>query len=312
MRVLPIKTCVLIIIILLILTPGCIDAPEKEGQNRFFIDEAGNEVKIVGVPKTIISLAPSVTEILYFLGLEERVVGIDAASDYPPEVSEKDVVASFGNLNIEAIISKAPDLIVMDKTLDMSGAWYQKLVEAEFSVYQLFPNNIEDVITQMKVLANITDIYPSVIHKIEGLEARVLGVENLTRSIINKPTVLYINYYDGTDNPWVGTKSTVSGDLIKMAGGIPLIDESTDIYLQISLETVILSDPDIIISSHSNKWWDGTKEVIMNDDRLSSINAVKNDHVYDIDADLIERPGPRIVDGLESIAQIIADYGDNI
>jgi iron complex transport system substrate-binding protein len=298
-----------VLVLLSLFLGGCIDGPEKEGEVRTFIDEAGNSVDIAGTPVRLVSLAPSVTEILYFLGLGDRIVGVDSASDHPTEAGKKQVVSSLGILNAETLLMVEPDLVVMDKTLDMSGSFYRRLKDAGMTVYQLFPHDIYDVTTQLKVLANITGVYSAVAERINALEERIRVVEDSSGGIADPPKVLYINYYDGTDDPWVGSRNTVSGDLIHKSGGEALIDDSTGIYLQVSMETVIIGDPDIIITSSSDKWWNGSKEAILKDERLGSIKAVRNENVYDVNADLVERPGPRLVDGLEAISEIILRYG---
>lgn len=304
--------CISVLSVFLLLAlslAGCIDSPDKVGEVRTFIDEAGNTVEIAGTPRRLVSLAPSITEMLFFLGLEDRIVGVDAASDFPPAAETKEIVSSLGVLNTETLLMVEPDLVVMDRTLDMSGTYFKRLVDADITTYQLYPHNVENVTTQLRVLSNITGVYSKTSDRIDTLEDRIRAVERSSETQTDRPTVLYVNHYDGTDNPWVGSRNTVSGDLIDRAGGEPLIEDSTGIYLQISMETVILKDPDIIITSSSDRWWNGSKEAMMNDERLGSIRAVRNGDVYNINADLVERPGPRLVDGLEYIAGIIREYG---
>jgi len=287
---------------------GCFD--DEEAYPGQFKDQMGNVVDVPQPPEKIISLAPSITEILFELGLDGKLVGCDEASASIEGAGGITVVSTWMGLDLEAAVAQEPDIVFMDKTLDISGDTYTALTEVDVTVFILFPRTMEEMLEQITMIGDVCDVSDAGDGLRTELENRIEDVEtsSSTYTSAQKPMVLYVTYYDGLSDPWVGTVSTMSADLIEKAGGKNIISDSTGYVVQVSLEMIITENPDIILTSQSTSWPTTSREVIIEDDILKDVAAVKNGQVFDIDGDLIDRPGPRMVDGLEEIHGIIEDH----
>lgn len=268
---------------------------------KYIEDDMGEKVRVPKKLDKIISMAPSITEILFSLGVGDKIVGKDSASDYPEDCKSIDVVSTFEGVDLEKILAKDPDLIILDKSLDFYDTNYNKLKDYGLCVFRLYPRTLQDVLDNIELLGKVTATDPTAQDIIADLETRINTVK--THETL-KPKVLYVIYYDGTSSPWVGTSSTFAGDLIETAGGKVAIEDDQGIAIQITVEHLIDLNPDIIFTSQDDDWPTPSRDSILNDDALQEVTAVKNDRVIDVNADLIDRPGPRLVDGLE----LFSDY----
>lgn len=299
---------VVITILFSSLTPGCLDdGPEG---SREFVDDMGGIVRMDGVPSSMMTLTPALTEIVFLLGLEDRLVGCDSGSNYPPEADLIEKVSSWSGLNSERIVELGPDLIFMDNTLDASGSRYSELTGLGLTVYRIYPKTMEDILENIEAIAGIMGFKSKGEEVASSLRQRIRSVEGQASAdpAGKAPSVLHVVYYDGTDDPWVMTDSTFSGDLIDKAGGLPSIRSGQGLSVQVSLERIIDADPDIIICSQSSLWPTQTRELLMNDTRLSGIAAVSGERISNLDADIIDRTGPRLIVGLEAIRALIEEF----
>jgi iron complex transport system substrate-binding protein len=270
---------------------------------RYITDDLGTKVKIPKKLDKIISLAPSITEILFSLELGGRIIGRDSASNHPEEAQNIDIVSTYEGVDIETILVKDPDIIFMDKSLDASEINYNLLQSYGFNVFRLYPKKLDHVIENIELLGRATDTKTTANALADALATRIETVKTRDSS---EPTVLHVIYFDGSSSPWVATSSTFSGDLIQIAGGKPAIIDESGLAIQITVEEVIDLDPDIIFTSQDQTWPTPSRDAIMSDDIFEDLNAVNNDMVIDVNADLVDRPGPRLVDGLELISSYIS------
>jgi len=265
-------------------------------------DDIGITVKVPKKIDRIISLAPSITEILFELKVGDKIVGRDSASNYPADAHKIDIVSTYEGIDLESILVKEPDIIFMDKTLDASETNYNLMKEFGLCVFRVYPKSLQDVLDNIEILGKATDSQTTAQEIVTNLKSRIDIVK--TRES-NQPKVLYVVYYDGSSSPWVGTTSTFSGDLIQIAGGRPVLDDNSGLSIQITIEHIIGLDPEIIFTSQDETWPTPSRQAILDDDALSEVKAVKNDMVIDVNADFIDRPGPRMVDGLELLSNYI-------
>jgi iron complex transport system substrate-binding protein len=270
---------------------------------RYITDDMGENVKVPKKVNKIVSMAPSITEILFALNVGDKLVGRDQASNFPATAQDIDIVATYEGVDIEMLLVKEPDIIIMDKSLDFYDTNYNKMKDYGLNVFRLYPRTIEDVMDNIELIGKVTNTETTAHQLVDGLETRIDTVK--TRETL-KPTVLYVIYYDGTSSPWVGTSSTFSGDLIITAGGKVAVEDEMGIAIQTTVEDIISLNPDIIFTSQDDEWPTPSHDAILNDEALQNVNAVKNNLVIDVNADLVDRPGPRIVDGLELFSDYIA------
>jgi len=264
-----------------------------------FKDALGRTVTLKTPPKRIVSMAPSLTEILYYLGLEDRIVGVTQFSYYPPEAAQKPNVGSYINLNAERIVSLNPDLAIGTK--DGNKPTTVRLLEqAGISVYIVNPRNIEDVISTIYAIGELCGVGKRAKELSTRLGTRVNRICARTMSLKRPLVFLQINI-----KPIMTVnKNTFHHDVIRLAGGDNMARDEPITYPRISIEEVIRRGPDVIIISSMERG--GSFERAREDwVKWSSIPAVKERRIHLINSDLLDRPSPRIVKGLETMARLI-------
>ncbi|AIF69643.1 hypothetical protein PAP_06225 [Palaeococcus pacificus DY20341] len=256
------------------------------------VDFAGRNVTIEKEPQRVISLAPSITETLFSIGAGDKVVGVTEFDDYPPQVAN---ITKIGTTepNIEQIALLEPDLII---GIEYHMQYIDQL-EKIAPVIIVEPKNIDEIYKQIELLGKVTNregYAKSVVNemktKVEEIKAKV-GKEP-------KPKVFYIAWW----NPiYTAGKGTFIGDLIKLASGENVFND-VEGWAQVSLEEVLARDPDVIILAH----YSGTTAEELCDTELAKTKALREGNVYTMsDDNIISRPGPRIVLGLEELAKYI-------
>jgi iron complex transport system substrate-binding protein len=260
-------------------------------------DGVGNQVTIESEPERIISLAPSHTETLYALGLGERVVGVTEFCNYPPETAEIAKVGGFSGVDLEQIVGLDPDL-VLATTMHM-GDVVPALQEHGITVFVVAPTTILDVLEAIGAIGQITGREEEAEALIADMQERIDAVQQAVKDA-PRPTVFWEL---GPELYTVGPGSFVS-DLIAMAGGENVADDADSPWPQLSVEAIILKDPDVLVLADHN--YGETAEMVKERPGWEEISAVRDGRVIEItNDDIVSRPGPRIVDGLEFLAQAL-------
>lgn len=264
-----------------------------------FKDALGRTITLKGTPARIVSLAPSITEILYSLGIGERVVGVTKFSSYPPEAALKPKVGSYIDLNAEKIISLFPDLVI--GTVDGNQPWVVEILEeAGIQVFIVNPRNVKEVIDTIATLGEVCRVAKRADVIVGQLTRRLNHIINRIASRKRPLVFLQIN----VKPIMTVNRNTFHHDLIRLAGGRNLAENEPITYPRISLEEVIIRKPEVIIISsmeRGGRFEQARRRWLT----WPSIPAVKNKRVHLIDSDLIDRPSPRIIKGLEEMARII-------
>ncbi|MFH1507949.1 MAG: cobalamin-binding protein [Candidatus Omnitrophota bacterium] len=248
------------------------------------------------VPRYI-SLAPSTTEILFSLGLDEEIVGVSSFCNYPPQAQEKAKIGDFSNPNIEKILSLKPDYIFCTG-LEQANV-VLKLRQLGLKVYVFDPVNIRELLATISETGSITNRREQAQELTQRMRQRIEEITSLTKLISQekKPKVFIEIWHDPLTT--AGEGSFVD-ELIDLAGGVNIAHNTKRPYSTFSQEEVIRRDPDYIIMAYMDK----EQPVKLVEKRFGwdSISAVRNKRIYnDIDPDLLLRPGPRIVQGLEEL-----------
>ena len=290
---------------LLFLLPGCV--PGGEAGPLKLVDQAGREVELPGPAERIVSLAPSNTEILFALGLGDKAVGVTEFCDYPPEVVELkkegkiEVVGGYANPDIEKIVRLGPDLVLATPSHkeiveDLGARGIPSLI--------LKPKNLEEVLEAIRLVAKAAGAEGAGAALCRKLSRRIAAVTSKTKGLSpeERPGVLYVIWHEPL---YTAGEGTPENDVIEKAGGRNIARDIKE-YGTIDLETVVARNPEVIIccTGHGEArdlpyLWARTEE------RLSVTAARKENRIYEIDADLICRPGPRMVDALEQFAHFI-------
>ena len=267
--------------------------------NLKFIDEVGREVIFPHPPKRIVSLAPNITEILFSLGLDEEIVGVSIHCNFPEKAKSKVRVGSYISLDFEKITFLKPDLVIATgagNTREM----VDRLEKLGFPTYVIFPKNFNDVLKSIDHLGQVAGREKEAMGIIQGMKQRSQRVIELTQGLSRPKVFLQIG-----EAPIVTVgKGSFADDLIYLAGGENIAGKEKEMYPRLGMEEILERSPEVILVSSMDPKGDYQK--ILNEwSRWKVIPAVKNGRVHLIDSDLIDRPSPRIIDGLEEIARIL-------
>jgi iron complex transport system substrate-binding protein len=271
-----------------------------ESKGFTVVDDYGRTVTLASTPKRIISVAPSPTEILFAVGAGDQIVGLDEYSDYP---AETEGITHIGNytLNEEKIVALQPDLIVSSDLVPRSQL---ESLKAQGIPYVLFADRtLEDVFKTIRLAGVITGHIDEADLVATALSERVDAVKNKTLALgMSKPKV-YVEY-DDYMGYWTYGPGSFGDDLIELAGGENIAHNTSSEYPSVQSEFVIAQNPGIIVYT-TGPWSTLNKDTYVNRPGWNNIDAVKNDQIFGMDANLISRYGPRIVDCLEQLAEIV-------
>jgi len=257
-------------------------------------DDLGNLVAINGTPQRIVSLAPSNTEILFALGLGDKVLGVTDWCDYPLEALEKEKVGGYDTPDIEKIVALTPDLILVayGTTMDVIN----NLIGLGLTVFGIKTTDLDDVLNDIKTIGEITDKEVEAQALTSEMESRIQAVTNQTEELEERPRVFYIVWHDPL---WTAGSETFIHELIEKGGGVNICQNITG-YTTISIEEVVARNPEVIITSEWSFEWARNET-----GPLASTNASQSGRIYTCDDNLVQRPGPRLVEGLEWFAHFI-------
>jgi iron complex transport system substrate-binding protein len=280
---------------------------DKNNQAAFegvtITDDLGREVSIVEEPMRIVSLAPSNTEILFALGLGGRVYGVTEYCDYPDEVMDIEKVGGYSDADIERIVAINPDLILAE---DLHKTEVIPVLEdLGFTVIALVPHNLQEVMNSITLVGELTGAEAAAAQIVDDMTQRIDEITDITDGLTEeeKVRVLYVIWHDPIMS--VGTDTRIH-ELIEMAGGINIAEVGGEGYPTLTLEEILSINPQVIIVNVEDyEGGDVSLQSILNETRLSEVDAVVNGRVYGINADLTNRPTPRIIEGLELMAEMI-------
>ena len=257
---------------------------------REITDDLGRTVKLPQKIERAVSLAPNLTENIFAVGAGDRLVGVTTFCNYPPEAEKIQKVSDTQTPNMETIIALKPDVVFVSTASQLEN--FTKILDQQnIAVFVTNPNSFEGVFKNLETFGEIFGTRERAESLIIELKQRVANIE---KELKGKPPVRVFVQIDKDSLYTVGKESFIT-DLIAKAGGESVTKTVATAYPKISKETALALNPDAIILSESPNNLE-PNEVFKNS------NAVKNGKVFKINADIISRPSPRLVDALEQIA----------
>lgn len=261
-------------------------------------DQTGRQITLPAAPTRIISLVPSVTEILYSMGAQDRVVGVTDFCDYPPEARRKPHVGGMLAPSLEGMVSLKPDLVVATSAGNRQET-FDQLDRLRIPLYVVNPRTVADVLDLVGRLGRLADRTEAADRMVATLRDRVRAVTARVEGR-PRPRVLYVLWPDPLIVP--GRGSLVS-ELIALAGGESVTADGGEGYPRYSLEAALARNPDIIVlASHGSERTPLSRDTW---ERFRQVPAISRGRLYTIDGNLTHRYGPRIVEGLERLARLI-------
>jgi iron complex transport system substrate-binding protein len=285
--------------------PGSNDAGPRTGDKAqasaypiVIRDDVGRRVEIESRPERLGSMAPSITETLFAVGAGERVVGVTTADDYPPEVESIEEVGEYRQPNVERVASLGIEVLF----LSSSSATVEQAEDLErktrAKVVVINPESVEDAISSIGTVGKIVgnreearEVEERLRGELEQIESKVGG--------LSRPTV----FYEISGEPLItaGPGSFVH-DVIRRAGGTNVAAGADQAYPQYPPERLLEENPDYYLVGRGSGT---TVEEVKSRGTYSALRAVQEDRVFVVNDDLVDRPGPRIVEGVREIAEII-------
>ena len=274
------------------------------------VDDTGYVTSMDAFPNKIISLAPSTTEIVFALGLDEKVVAVSNYCDYPYnfsawiEAGNMTSIGDFSNPNMEVIASLDPDLIIA--TAGVQGETVGALRDLGYKVLVLNPANINGVMQNIELVGNATGKTAEAKALIASITNRIDAVVNKVASATSTPQVYYEVWYDPT-SLWTAGSKAWQNELIEKAGGVNIFADQELDYFQASAEAVIERNPDVILlpaegMGFGEPFW-VSLDAVKERPGWNTIGAVQNDRLVQVDSDTIARAGPRVADIIEDLAE---------
>lgn len=262
-------------------------------------DAIGETVVLEREPETIATLLPSNTEIVYALGLGDRVVGVSEFDTYPEEVEDVDVVSGM-TLNVESLIEKAPDLVLAHEMQMDAAEGLNQLREAGIPVFVVKnASNFDETYETIAQIGELTNRTEEAEQIVATMQQRVDAVFEKTKAI-ETPRRVFIETSDVPDIYTAGA-NTFPDEMLSFLHAENVVTE--DDWFAIDPEVIIERNPDVYIIMYD--YVPDIVERVKARDGFSTIQAVQDDRVVQLDEDLMSRQGPRLVDGLEQLAEAI-------
>ncbi len=255
-------------------------------------DKTGRKIILEKKPERIISLSPGITELIFYLGLSEKLVAVTSSCDYPPEALEIPRTGDV-NLNMERLMEFQPDLIVTEKSI--SSELVYQCDALGLPVIFLDAGNIEEIFDSILLLGKATgevevsrQLVNSSEEEIEKIRARVNEIST------GKPVRVFVEIW--SEPLMTAGKKSFINDIISIAGGENIAGEIDKNYFSVSSEWVLEKNPEVIIVTTT-----GDKEKVLSRSAWQNISAIENKRVYEIDPDIFVRPTPRVIIGVREV-----------
>ncbi|MGA2678389.1 MAG: cobalamin-binding protein [Sedimentisphaerales bacterium] len=250
----------------------------------------------------IVVLSPNLTEIVFALGLGDKVVGVSSDSDWPVEAKQKPKMGTFWQPNTEAIIAAKPDLVICESFLQHKEV-AETLKRAGLNVLSLHVESIEELynaITQIGQATGCSD-------KAEQLAAKIKSELDQIRAKASSARKVKVLWAVQTEPMRVVGVKTFVNEIIDLAGGQNVIELTGDQYPSVGTETILTSGAEVIIQSAM-----GTEDIAKQQEtaekfwsKYANLPAVKDKKVYVLEADTVLRLGPRLPDGAMAVAKLL-------
>lgn len=290
-------TCLLCVTVLGACRSAEVSVPEVVLPTRLFTDDLGRDVKLPERVDRVVSLAPSTTEIIFAAGGGRKLVGVTTYCDFPAEVGSIEKIGDTQTPNIERIITLDPDVVFVS-TASQLEAFMSALEQRSIAVFVVNVRGFDDLFESVREVGEILGSEDVALQNAVSLSGRESFVRHQTLRTPEIERVPRVFVQISNEPLFTIGKDSFLTELIAKAGGQSVTKDVPSGYPKLSKETASAMNPDVIILSDS----DDNREP---NAVFKNSKAVKNGRVYRINADIISRPGPRLVDALEQIAEFL-------
>jgi iron complex transport system substrate-binding protein len=306
------RTCRSVVLVLAVVMVGCARGASTASQGSetpatagasfpvTITDDDGVAVTLDAPPERIVTFAPSATEVVFALGLGDRLVGVAGAfDDYPAAAKGIDEIGGAGDFgvdpNIEKVVSLRPDLFL---TISGGDQWKERLRDLGVPVFTTDSTDLADVFHDIETIGRLTGTVGAAGAIVAKMQAAAADVD---ARVAGDPPVrcFYEVYYPPLTT--VGP-DTFIGDLLGRAGCRSVSGRAKSDYPQWSVEDLVRQDPEVyLVSSESG----ATPKAVASRPGFDAVAAIATGRVIPVEADLVSRPGPRVVEGLRLLARVL-------
>jgi len=267
-------------------------------------DMMGHEVTLPAPPRRIVSLVPSVTEIVFALGAEDRLVGRTDYCEYPPAARGKPSVGGMVNPSLETLVALKPDLVIATDEGNREET-FQQLARLRIPTYLVHATRLSALLDLIGRVGELTGHAAAVAPLADGLTRRVDAVRRAVAPF-PRPRVLYVIWPEPLIVP--GRESLLT-ELIDVAGGESVTGQERQAYVRFSVEAAVALAPQVIVlADHASANGGGSGAGRPEPEkwrRFTSVPAIRAGRLHSVDLSILHRYGPTVVDGLESLARLI-------
>jgi len=266
-------------------------------------DDLGRAVTLEAPAVRVVSMAPSNTELLFAVGAGDQVVGRDPYSNFPEEaLAVADIGDTYASLNTEFILSLEPDLVLAAGITPPEQV--DQLEQLGITVYWLGnPTDLEGLYRNLETVGILTGREQEALAAIDELSARADAVLATVSGVTDKPTVFYeVDGQSDPNAPFTAGAGTFIDLIINLAGGVNVVGDQNG-YIAYSIEDLLVADPDVILLGDFA--WGATVESVAARSGWGALSAVTNEQVHPFNDDHMTRPGPRLINALEELAQLL-------
>jgi cobalamin transport system substrate-binding protein len=267
-------------------------------------DDEGTSVELAAEPEKIVSLTPATTEILFALGVGDRIVATDDGSDYPEEAVALPDVATYDKIDVEKVVALEPDLVVAGGLGFSPPDSIAKLRSLDVPVVVVYAKSVDGVYHDLELLGTATGTADAARTITTTMRTDMQAVAEAVGAVGTKPRVYYeVGYDDVTGAIYAPAEDSFVAEMVTLAGAEP-ITTGDPLRYEIPLEMLIERDPQIIVLG-TNQSYNPTPAAVMARAGWSALTAVKNKDVRQVRDIEVNRPGPRLPIGLRNLAAAI-------
>ena len=283
--------------------PTEIPTEEPDPEPIVIIDDLGEEIVLEEPAQAVISISPSLTEILFGIGAGESLIGRDSNSTYPEAaLGAQDLGGMWDGIPVEDILAMEPDLILAGEIYSADAI--AELRNLGLAVYwQANPDDFEGLYDNIRDISVLTGTEDKAEDLIVSLTARVAEMDGKLAAVDTSPLVFYELDASEPANPYTPGADTFISYVIGRAKGVNLGDSLEGEWVQVSSEELVAQDPDVILLADA--LYGVTPESVGERAGWGEITAVVDGEVYPFDPFILSVPGPRLVDGFEQVAGIL-------
>lgn len=295
------RSLLILFMVAIAATSSCLrlgdNAPKVSREMRQVIDEAGRPVQLPIKIDRIVSLAPNLTEIVYAVGAGDRLVGDTTYCDYPEPAKNVAKVGDTMHPSIERIIALKPQIVLIS-TASQLEAFTKQLDEQKIAVYVTNPRSLDELFRSIETLGDLFGNHDRASKLVGDLRKRSAAVEAVAKTA--KPVRVF---YQVSDSPLytIGSDAYLT-DLIRRAGGVSVTGDVPGAFPRYSDEAALAARPEAIILPTGGSMGSANSTVAT---ALKNSPAVLSNRVFKVNEDHLQRPGPRLVDGLEEMARAL-------